>query len=98
VPVDHPDHQQEAFAHWGEFFNDDNVAMPIVDRIIYHLHIFMLGGENYRLKTKLNQSSYPRKSDSILMAETGSVLLVIETVLSLTSECSFYSGSPVCGE
>ncbi|MGZ4955205.1 MAG: IS21-like element helper ATPase IstB [Methylobacter sp.] len=42
------------FTHWGEFFNDDNVAVPIVDRIIHHSHIFMLGGESYRLKTKLN--------------------------------------------
>jgi DNA replication protein DnaC len=45
------------FTHWGEFFNDDNVAVPIVDRIIHHSHILMLGGESYRLKTKLNQSS-----------------------------------------
>ena len=45
------------FTHWGEFFNDDNVAVPIVDRIIHHSHIFMLGGESYQLKTKLNQSS-----------------------------------------
>lgn len=45
------------FTQWGEFFNDDNVAVPIVDRIIHHSHIFMLGGESYRLKTKLNPSS-----------------------------------------
>ncbi len=42
------------FTNWGEFFIDDNVAVPIVDRIIHHSHIFMLGGESYRLKTKLN--------------------------------------------
>ncbi|MGZ8160255.1 MAG: IS21-like element helper ATPase IstB [Methylobacter sp.] len=30
------------FNHWGKFFNDDNVAVPIVDRIIHHSHIFML--------------------------------------------------------
>ena len=29
---------------WGEFFHDDNVAVPIIDRIIHHPHIFMLGG------------------------------------------------------
>lgn len=44
------------FTNWGEFFFDDNVAVPIVDRIIHHSHIFMLGGESYRLKAKLNQS------------------------------------------
>ncbi|WP_292256516.1 ATP-binding protein [Marinospirillum sp.] len=29
------------------------MAIPIVDRIIHHSHIFMLGGESYRLKEKL---------------------------------------------
>ena len=41
------------FTNWGEFFIDDNVAVPIVDRLIHHSHIFMLGGESYRLKQKL---------------------------------------------
>ena len=40
----------KAFTHWGEFFFDNNVAVPIVDRLIHHSHIFMLGGESYRLK------------------------------------------------
>ena len=40
------------FINWGEFFADDNVAVPIVDRLIHHSHIFMLGGESYRLKQK----------------------------------------------
>ncbi|MBU4208708.1 MAG: ATP-binding protein, partial [Proteobacteria bacterium] len=30
------------------------VAVPIVDRIIHHSHIFMMGGESYRLKQKIN--------------------------------------------
>jgi DNA replication protein DnaC len=38
--------------HWGEFFHDDNVAVPIVDRIIHHSHLYMLGGESYWLKQK----------------------------------------------
>jgi len=41
------------FTLWGEFFIDDNVAVPVVDRIIHHSHVFMLGGESYRLRTKL---------------------------------------------
>ncbi len=41
------------FTSWGEFFHDDNVAVPIVDRLIHHSHIFMLGGESYRLRHKL---------------------------------------------
>ena len=41
------------FTAWGEFFADDNVAVPIVDRVIHHSHIFMLGGESYRLRQKL---------------------------------------------
>jgi len=42
------------FTKWGEFFFEDNVAVPIVDRIIHHSHIFMLGGESYRLRDKLS--------------------------------------------
>ena len=30
---------------WGEFFMDENVAVPIVDRLIHHAKIDMLGGE-----------------------------------------------------
>ncbi len=42
------------FTNWGEFFHGDNVAVPIVDRLIHHSYLFMLGGESYRLKQKLN--------------------------------------------
>ena len=42
------------FTSWGEFFVDENVAVPIVDRLIHHSHIFMLGGESYRLRQKLS--------------------------------------------
>ena len=42
------------FTNWGDFFFDDNVAVPIVDRIIHHSYIFMMGGESYRLKQKIN--------------------------------------------
>ncbi|QOC21564.1 ATP-binding protein [Wenzhouxiangella sp. AB-CW3] len=40
------------FSNWGAFFHDDAVAVPIIDRVIHHSHIFMLGGESYRLKQK----------------------------------------------
>ena len=40
------------FTNWGAFFHDDAVAVPIIDRVIHHSHIFMLGGESYRLKQK----------------------------------------------
>jgi len=43
------------FTNWGDFFVDDNVAVPIVDRLIHHSHIFMLGGESYRLKEKMTK-------------------------------------------
>lgn len=43
------------FTAWGEFFVDENVAVPIIDRLIHHSKIFMLGGESYRLKHKNNQ-------------------------------------------
>ena len=41
------------FTSWHEFFFDDNVAVPIVDRIIHHSRIFILGGESYRLRQKV---------------------------------------------
>ena len=28
------------------------MAVPVIDRIIHHSHIFKLGGERYRLKEK----------------------------------------------
>ena len=40
------------FTDWGEFFHHDNVAIPIIDRVIHHSNIFMLGGESYRLRQK----------------------------------------------
>ena len=40
------------FTAWADFFHDDNVAVPIVDRLIHHSQIFMLAGESYRLKHK----------------------------------------------
>ena len=40
------------FTNWGEFFADHNVAIPIVNRLIHHSHIFMLGGKSYRLRQK----------------------------------------------
>lgn len=43
------------FNQWGEFFIDENVAVPIVDRLIHHSKIFMLGGESYRLRQKIDQ-------------------------------------------
>ncbi|WP_369857467.1 ATP-binding protein [Candidatus Thalassolituus haligoni] len=29
------------------------MAAPIIDRIIHHSQVFMMGGESYRLKQKL---------------------------------------------
>jgi DNA replication protein DnaC len=40
------------FTAWGEFFVDENVAVPIIDRLIHHSKIFMLGGETCRLKRR----------------------------------------------
>lgn len=41
------------FNRWGDFFVDENVAVPIVDRLIHHAQLFMLGGDSYRLKQKM---------------------------------------------
>ncbi len=42
------------FTSWNDFFIDENVAVPVIDRLIHHSHLFMMGGESYRLKNKLN--------------------------------------------
>jgi DNA replication protein DnaC len=49
------------FTQWGDFFSDPNVAVPIIDRIIHHAQIFMLGGESYRLKNNLSQQKVDLK-------------------------------------
>ena len=51
------------FTNRGEFFFDNNVAVPIVDRLIHHSHIFMLRSESYRLKSK------PESETSFLKSE-----------------------------
>jgi len=51
------------FTQWGSFFSDNNVAVPIVDRIIHHSQIFMLGGESYRLKDKLSKQKNDTQVD-----------------------------------
>lgn len=43
------------FTNWNDFFMDENVAVPVIDRLIHHSHLFMMGGESYRLKNKLNR-------------------------------------------
>lgn len=41
------------FTAWDEFFVDENVAVPIIDRLIHYSKIFMLGGESYLLKQNI---------------------------------------------
>ena len=48
------------FTQRGEFFLDENVAVPIVDRLIHHSKIFMLGGESYRLRQKSNTKKFSK--------------------------------------
>lgn len=40
------------FSNWNDFFHEENIAVPIVDRLIHHSKIFMLGGDSYRLRQK----------------------------------------------
>jgi len=39
---------------WEGYFHNESLAVPIVDRIIHHSRVFMLGGESYRLKHKID--------------------------------------------
>ena len=40
------------FSNWSDFFHEDNVAVPIVDRLIHHSRLFLMGGDSYRLRSK----------------------------------------------
>jgi len=40
------------FTDWSDYFHHDGIAVPVVDRIIHHSHIFMLTGERYRLMNR----------------------------------------------
>ncbi len=51
------------FTQWNDFFFDQNVALPVIDRIIHHAHVFMLGGESYRLKNNLNNRKIDNRVD-----------------------------------
>ena len=68
------------FTQWGDFFCDNNIAVPIIDRIIHHAQIFMLGGESYRLKNSLNAQKKFTQGGSKLMSESGSILMAIENL------------------
>ena len=37
---------------WGDFLGDETLAVPVVDCLFHRSHVFMLGGESYRLKQK----------------------------------------------
>ena len=54
VPIGNGDDEQGVY-RMEKFFGDEAVAVPIVDRLIHHSHIFMLGGESYRLREKLGR-------------------------------------------
>ena len=41
------------FSNWSDFFHEDNVAVPIVDRLIHHSRLFLMGGDSYRLRSKI---------------------------------------------
>ena len=65
------------FTAWGEFFVDENVAVPIIDRFIHHSKIFMLGGESYRLKQKIWDLILTFRGSKLLPAR-GAILLAID--------------------
>src|SRR3546814_11432665 len=64
------------FTDWGEFFHPDNVAIPIIDRVIHPSNIFMLGGESYRLKQQTY--SEPRMGGSLMLTTLRSKIMDIK--------------------
>ncbi len=76
------------FTAWGEFFVDENVAVPIIDRLIHHSKIFMLGGESYRLKQKNNTWFFDLKGVKIIGRMGGAILLAIDSIIRIAKHLS----------
>ena len=45
----------KGFEQWGEIFSDGIIATAILDRLLYHSEIFLLRGESYRMKGKMEK-------------------------------------------
>ena len=41
------------FAEWNQVFPNASCVVSLVDRLVHHSNVYMLGGESYRLKQKL---------------------------------------------
>lgn len=46
----------QAFDGWGSIFRDEVIAAAIIDRLVYHSHIFHINGRSFRLKDKLDKN------------------------------------------
>jgi hypothetical protein len=62
-----------------ESFFDDNIAVPIVDRLIHHSHIFHVGRGKLSLEAETGKliARHP-KGGSILLANRESIILAID--------------------
>jgi len=45
----------KGFEQWGEIFSDGMIATAILDRLLHHSEIFLLRGESYRMKGKIEK-------------------------------------------
>jgi len=45
----------KGFEQWGEIFSDGIIATAILDRLLHHSEIFLLRGESYRMKGKMEK-------------------------------------------
>jgi len=43
----------QPFGKWGTIFQDETIAAAILDRLLYHAHIFKIQGQSYRIKNKV---------------------------------------------
>ena len=57
----------KSFADWGEVFNDQVLAMAILDRLLHHATTLNIKGESYRLREKKKAGLLGRRS--IMAAE-----------------------------
>ena len=48
--------------HWGEIFQDDDIAAAILDRLLHHSYPFFIQGKSYRMKALLDRDDSSRSS------------------------------------
>lgn len=53
----------KAFGQWTELMAEPAIATATLDRLLHHANVFILKGESYRLKKRIENGLVPRRND-----------------------------------